>query len=122
MNKPLLFNEKHSELEWNEWSLKIERELIKIGYTKYFQHYKREDFSFWKSIKENDKKIFQIGILFYDFRKHIPHDPMANRIGVQFECLLVGDNRIDLSVSKDISINEFETICYSFYESMKKYI
>lgn len=122
MNKPLLFKEKHSELEWNEWTLKIERELIKIGYTKYFQHYKREDFSFWKSIKEDDKKIFQIGILFYDFRKHILHDPMANRIGVQFECLLIGDNRIDLSVSKDITISEFETMCYSFYESMKKYI
>jgi hypothetical protein len=122
MNKPLLFNEKHSELEWNEWSLKIEKELIKIGYTKYFQNYKREDFSFWKPIIENGKKIFQIGILFYDFRKHNPQDPMAKRIGVQFECLLINENRIDLSVSKDISVKEFETMCYSFYESMKKYI
>jgi hypothetical protein len=47
---------------------------------------------------------------------------MANRIGVQFECLLINENRIDLSVSKDISVKEFETMCYSFYESMKKYI
>jgi len=122
MAKPILFENKYSELEWNQWLLSIERELTKMGYIKYFQNYKREDFSFWKKIKEDNKEIYQVGLLFYDFRRHIKNDPMANRVGVQFECMLMNNDRIDLSVSKDITVVDFEIMCHDFYQSMKKYI
>lgn len=122
ISKPILFTEKHSELDWNDWLFRMESELKKMRYDKYFQNYKREDFSFWKIIEQDNKKIYQIGVLFYDFRRYNKNDPMANRVGVQYECMIMCPDRIDLSVSKDMLLTDFEIMCYEFYQSMKKFI
>lgn len=107
---------------WNEWLANAEHILGQLGYRKYVQNHKREDFAFWKSFELDGEKIYQIGILFYDFRKYMDKDPGANRIGVQFECIPINiDCRVDLSVSKDISLSEFEEMAKTFYTSMNKY-
>ena len=43
-------------------------------------------------------------------------------IGVQFECMFIGcDKRIDLEVSDDILLEEFEEMSKTFYNAMKIY-
>lgn len=91
-----------------------------LGYTYYpKQVFKNEHHRFWKSFYINGEKVFQIGILLYDYSKY---DINNKRVGIQYECLLIGDDRLDLSVSKNIDINKFEEIAFDFYESMKKYL
>lgn len=90
-----------------------------LGYTNYpNQVFKNEHHRLWKSFYINDEKVFQIGILIYDYSRYT----FSNQVGFQYECLLIGDERIDLSVSKNIDINKFEEIAFDFYEAMKKYL
>jgi len=39
-----------------------------------------------------------------------------------YECMIINDDRIDLTVSKKITLDEFEWMAKSFYESMLKFI
>jgi len=117
---PRVFPELGFFSSWNEWLEHTEKELVSQGYVRYKQNLKREDFAYWKSFSENGKKVYQVGLLFYDFRKY--QKDLPERIGVQFECLLMDvEGRIDLSVSKDISLKGFETIARTFYESLTQY-
>ena len=70
---------------WDEWLSETETKLKEVGYRKYVQNYKNEDFYCWKTFKNGEDKIYQIGILFYDFRKYADRDPYANRIGIIYE-------------------------------------
>lgn len=107
---------------WDEWLANVEHILLHIGYKKYIQNHKKEDFSYWKTFEVNGKKAYQVGLYFYDFRKYAFNESSTNRIGIQFECMFIDiDSRIDLSVSKDIPISEFEDMAKTFYESMKKF-
>lgn len=100
------------------WLEKTELKLKGLGYRKYHQNLKNEDFAYWKSFSDGDKKIYQIGLFFYDYRKYD-----INNIGVQFEFMFIdSDNRIDLSVSDNISLEQFEEMGITFYNSMKKYV
>jgi hypothetical protein len=92
-----------------------------LGYRKFFQNHKNEDFCYWKTFKNGEDKIYQIGLLFYDFRKYADRDPMANRISVMYQCMLLCDDRIDIDVSKDIDLPEFELMAKTFYEAMSQY-
>ena len=59
-------------------------------------------------------------MLFYDFRKYTHSDPDANYIGIQYECMLTDiDERVDLSMSRKMSIKQFEKVCVQFYLTMK---
>ncbi len=117
---PRIFPELGFFSSWEEWLEHTEKELVSQGYVRYKQNLKREDFAYWKSFSEDGKKIYQVGLLFYDFRKY--QKDMPERIGVQFECLLMDvEGRIDLSVSKDISLKQFEAISRTYYEAMVKY-
>ena len=106
---------------WDEWLSETKSKLKELGYRRYVQNHKKEDFCYWKEFKNGDEKTYQIGILFYDFRKYADNDPYAHRIGIMYECMLLGDDRIDMSVSKDIDLLEFEKMAKTFYETMSQY-
>ena len=107
--------------DWDSWLSEYEDNLKELGYKKYNQNHKNEDFCYWKTFKNGEDKIYQIGILFYDFRKYADRDPMANRISVMYQCMLLCDDRIDMDVSKEIDLPEFELMAKTFYEAMSKY-
>ena len=106
---------------WDEWLTNYEDHLKGLGYKKFVQNHMNEDFCYWKTFKKGEAKKYQVGVLFYDFRKYADRDPMANRIGTMFQCLLICDDRIDLTVSKNITLSEFENMAKTFYETMVKY-
>ena len=98
-----------------------ETKLKELGYKRYVQNHKNEDFCYWKTFKNGEDKIYQIGILFYDFRKYADRDPYANRIGIMYECMVLGEDRIDMCVSKNIGLVEFENMAQTFYVAMSQY-
>jgi hypothetical protein len=118
---PLLIEDVSDSNSWGEWLSETETKLKEIGYKRYVQKYKNEDFCYWKTFKNGEDKIYQIGILFYDFRKYAERDPNANRIAIMYECMCLGDDRIDMSVSKNIALVEFENMAQTFYEAMTQY-
>jgi hypothetical protein len=77
LSPPLLVASVSGCTSWDEWLEKTELSLKDIGYRKYTQSIKNEDFAYWKTFKG-----YQVGVFFYDFRKH----QNQFRIGVQFEC------------------------------------
>lgn len=120
--KPLLQQHNVSgSTDWNSWLSEYEANLKELGYRKYNQNHKNEDFCYWKTFKSGEDNIYQIGLLFYDFRKYADRDPMANRISVMYQCMLLVDDRIDMDVSKDIDLPEFELMAKTFYEAMSQY-
>lgn len=123
VEKPLLFENIGECKSWDEWLDKTEIALRDNGYRKYNQNIKNEDFTYWKTFYVNDEKAYQVGLLFYDFRKHMVNNlTISERIGVQFECMFIDINsRIDLTVSKNITLLEFEAMSKTFYDSMFQY-
>lgn len=116
--------------DWDLWLKETEENLKNLGFNRYSQNLKNEDFAYWKTFYRGTKKVYQIGLLFYDYRKftvfsHISniHEVAANHISISYECYLLNKNgRYDLSVSDDITLEEFEKISAEFYKSMKKCI
>ena len=106
---------------WDEWLSETETKLKELGYRRYVQNHKNEDFCYCKTFKNGEDKIYQIGILFYDFRKYADRDPYANRIGIMYECMVLGEDRIDMCVSKNIDLVEFENMAQTFYGAMSQY-
>lgn len=105
----------------DQWLGNVTAWLNNAGFTKYKQNLKHEDYTYWKTVWDNyhEKKLYSIGLLFYDWRKY----PTAgDRIGIMYECMLLGENRIDMTVSDDIMLKDFEQMCEDFYNSMKKYV
>jgi len=117
INYPLLVDSVSECTSWDEWLEKNEASLKELGYRKYRQDVKNEDFAYWKAFEG-----YQVGIFFYDFRKYQNQFNVPERIGVQFECMFRDiDERIDLSVSKDITLEQFEIMAKTFIDSMYKY-
>jgi hypothetical protein len=121
LQPPLLIAEVSGSTSWDEWLSETETKLKELGYRRYVQNHKNEDFCYWKTFKNGEDKIYQIGILFYDFRKYADRDPNTNRIGIMYECMVLGDDRIDMCVSKNIDLVEFENMSQTFYEAMSQY-
>lgn len=114
---PLLIASVSGCTSWDEWLEKTELSLKELGYRKYKQSLKNEDFAYWKTFEG-----YQVGLFFYDFRKHQNQFNIPERIGVQFECMFTDINeRIALSVSKDISLEQFETMAKTFVDAMFQY-
>lgn len=104
---------------WDKWLEIAEKCLYVLGYRRYNQKYKLSDFQYWKVFNDDqDNPIYQVGLLFYDYRvKDLP----IYRIGVQFECMILDtDDRIDLSVNKDLTLDQFEDMAKKFYQTYKK--
>jgi hypothetical protein len=117
LNPPLLIASVSGCTSWDEWLEKTELSLKELGYRKYKQSLKNEDFAYWKTFEG-----YQVGLFFYDFRKHQNQFNIPERIGVQFECMFTDiDARIDLSVSKDISLEQFEIMAKTFIDAMFQY-
>ena len=117
INYPLLVDSVSECTSWDEWLEKNEASLKELGYRKYKQDVKKEDFAYWKAFEG-----YQVGIFFYDFRKYQNQFNVPERIGVQFECMFTDiDARIDLSVSKDISLEQFEIMAKTFIDAMSQY-
>ena len=121
LQPPLLITDVSGSTSWDEWLSETETKLKEIGYKRYVQNHKNEDFCYWKTFKNGEDKIYQISILFYDFRKYADRDPYANRIGIMYECMVLGDDRIDMCVSKNIDLVEFENMAQTFYKTMSQY-
>ena len=121
LQPPLLIADVSGSTSWDEWLLETETKLKEIGYRRYVQNYKNEDFTYWKIFKNGEDKIYRIVIFFYDLRKYADRDPYANRIGVMYECMILGEDRIDMCVSKNIDLVEFENMAKTFYEAMSQH-
>ena len=122
LSPPLLIASVSGCTSWGEWLEKTELALKELGYRKYKQSLKNEDFAYWKSFYINENKAYQVGLFFYDFRKHQNEFNIPERIGVQFECMFIDiDARIDLSVSKDIPLEQFEIMARTFHDAMFQY-
>ena len=121
LQPPLLIADVIGNTSWDEWLSETETKLKEIGYRRYIQNHKNEDFCYFKTFKNGKDEIYQISILFYDFRKYADRDPYANRIGIMYECMVLGDNRIDMCVSKNIDLVGFENMAQTFYEAMSQY-
>lgn len=106
-----------------EWQQATEDRLKKIGYARYNQQLKGSDFQYFKTIWDNDEKIYTIGVLFYDWQKY--KDKLANpehaiRIGIQYECSFICDDNVWLSISSDkCSIEKYQEICENVYHTLK---
>jgi len=101
--------------DWDKYLSDIDSYLRNLGFRKYDQKHKGEDFAYWENYDG-----YSIGILVYDFRKYeaVPH----KIVSLQFECMINDiDCRIDLTVSKSIELPEFEAMSKDFYNAMKRY-
>jgi len=121
LQPPLLIADVSGSTSWDEWLSETETKLKELGYRRYVQNHKNEDFGYWKTFKKGEDKFYQINILFYDFRKYVDRDPYANRIGIMYECMVLGEDRIDMCVSKNIDLAEFENMAQTFYIAMSQY-
>jgi len=103
--------------DWEQYLDELHTYLTNLGFRKYKQNLKREDFAYWKKY---DNK-YQIGLFIYDFTKYEPHN-LNTKVSIQFGCMLIDINgRCDLSVSKEIELPEFEKMAKTFYEAMSEY-
>ena len=77
----------------------------------------KQKIAYWKKFEG-----YQVGILFYDFRVYRRRFNIPDRISIRFECIFSDiDCSIDLSVSKDVSIEEFEIMAKAFTDTMFKF-
>ena len=69
-----------------------------------------------------DLKVIKLVYFSMILEKHQNQFNIPERIGVQFECMFTDiDARIDLSVSKDISLEHFEIMAKTFIDAMAQY-
>lgn len=119
---PSVINNVDKYESWEEWLEKTESALNKREYVKHKQNLKSETFSYWKTFYVNEKKAYQVALLFYDFRKFQKNFNIPDRIDVQFECIIFDtDDKFELSINKDITIEQFEIMATTFYDAMIQY-
>ena len=102
----------------------FEIELVNLGYRKYKQDVKNEDFAYWKSFErdENRQNGYSVGLFFYDLSKYHQFTQKEN-ISCSLEFML-GNNekvdRLDITISDDkITLKQFEAFCKKFFEFYK---
>lgn len=111
------------KVDWDSWLSDFRKNLEQLGYREFNQNHKLEDFSYWKSFYVNNILAYQIAIFFYDFRKYSAKDESANRIGISFDCVLHRNiDRIDLCVSKDFDVPEFELLASKFHQLVSSHL
>lgn len=99
----------------------FEKKLIAKGYRKYIQHYKREDYLYWKSFEKNEDKEsgYSVGFAFYDYSKYPQHTDPIN-LGISL-VMILGNNekvgRLDIEITDDsVTDEQFEGFCNEFYQ------
>jgi len=103
--------------DWDKYLSDLDKYLKGLGFGKYNQTSKGEDYAYW--ISHGDQ--YQVGILVYDWRKHLKHTA-EKKVSLLFECMLTGiSGRCYMVVSKEIELPEFEKMSETFYESMINY-
>ena len=60
LQPPLLIADVSGSTSWDEWLSETEIKLKEIGYRRYVQNHKNEDFCYWKTFKNGQDKIYQI--------------------------------------------------------------
>jgi hypothetical protein len=106
-----------SSTDLKQYLNELDKYLTELGFKKYHQNHKQEDFAYWK--KYDDK--YQIGLLVYDFTKYDQYN-LKKKVRIQFEAMPIDINgRCDLTVSKEIELPEFEKMAKVFYEAMIEY-
>lgn len=113
--KYILFDNISESDTWDVWLEKTETALKENGYKRQVTNYKSEDFCYWKTVVKGKIKIYQQGVCFYDWRKY----PHGEGLGISLECLLISDNRIDMSASGNMKLKDFELMCEKFYKTFK---
>jgi hypothetical protein len=120
---PLLFSDGDNFTSWSNWLENTEKSLRDLAYRKYNQKLKNEDFTYWKTFYKDSIKAYQVGVLFYDFRPYSKEHNFGNRIGILFQCMIAGnESRIDMTVSKEITLKEVEEMAEKFYDSMCQFM
>jgi len=100
---------------------KFEVFILNLGYRKYVQNVKNEDFAYWKPFErdENKKNGYSVGLFFYDWSKY-PQFTKKENISCSLEFMLRNNDlvdRLDLTISDDrITIEQFEIFCKKFYD------
>lgn len=106
-------------VDWDKYLIDIDKEFKIKGYKKFNQNYKSEDYSYWKTVKDEDgNKLYQVGLLIYDFRKYVGR----HHISIAYCCILFSEGRIELNVSEKINVDKFEEMALYFYQTMANYI
>lgn len=109
-------------MDWENELLEQENALKEKGYIRYSQSWRSETFSYWKTFRNKEgEKLYQICVLFYDWREFSTIGS-SKRLGIQYECLLIGNNRLDMACSSRKTLEEFEEMSLIFYENLKKYL
>ena len=101
----------------DRWLEQFHLEMTERGYTKHKGGYGGERFAYWKTFNGN----YQVGLLIFDYRKYLDRDPDADKIGIQYECMLLNfDDRLDMSFNKDkATVEEFEKMSEKFYNTFR---
>ncbi|MGH2642341.1 MAG: hypothetical protein ACRDE2_00205 [Chitinophagaceae bacterium] len=116
--------------DYKEWLDSQEKEIKSKGYKGVFnQSFKGESFAYWKNFNDNPvKEPYEIGILFFDFRKQEYNFPdgVFPKIRKQYIVSIkgIGEERCVLNFSNysDLSLNEIENMAEKFNKSMRSFL
>lgn len=106
----------------NKEAIEFEKTLIDKGYIKYNETLNGQEYTFWKTIYEDEKdeygdKVFKymIGYDKFDFSKYNSYNGLP--ISFQQKCYitdsLYGER---VKMTKTIGIDKFESYCADYYE------
>lgn len=107
---------------WAAWLADFEANLHASGYRRYRQLFKKADFAWWKSFGTARQRLYQVGVLFYDFRLFNHRNADLDRIGIEYVCLLCGTNeRVELMSGQGMDIPGFEAMAKAFYQAVQPF-
>lgn len=99
----------------------LETKLLGLGYRRYSQSYRSEDYMYWKGFDKDEEreKGYSIGFAFYDWSKYPQYTDIKN-ISVSLHFLLGNDqglSRLDIDITDDdMTVEEMEEFGKKFYE------
>lgn len=102
----------------------FEQKLIERGYRRYVQHYRSEDYMYWKGFEktEDREEGYSVGFAFYDWSKY-PQYTDPDTIAISLHFLLGNDqglDRLDIDITdNNITLEGFEQFCSEFYKFFK---
>jgi hypothetical protein len=119
-----IFEETNGVEKLETWLGFTEIKLKENDYIRYNQKHKDSDFQYWKTFNVEGKKAYQIGVLFYDFRKYAEELNAPETINIQFECLITDiEGNVGMTISKEnVMLKDFETLSKDFYYTMSSSI
>jgi ankyrin repeat protein len=118
LQPPLLIADVSGSTSWDEWLSETETKLKELGYRRYVQNYKNEDFCYWKTFKNNEDKILimkhlnmkNIDLKSEDYFNELLKDTLKSN---NFELL-------NLLLSKNLKMNIDKDNLSSLYDKIYK--